>query len=270
MIEHWRQLQNKSSMNMQIKSKTIVFAHGLFVTAKCWNEWVSFFEAKGYNCHAPSNPCHEGTPQEMWSKTPTELGKVNFEDVVEKLRKFIDTLPEKPIIIGHSLGGLSVQKLVEMGKAAAGVCIDGAAPAGIISTQWSFLKSNLPVLNPFKGDSVFYPTKKWFFYAFGNTLTREESDKAFDEFVVPESRNIPRSTTKKFAKIDFRKPHAPLLFIAGEKDHIIPKQLNEKNFNAYKDRNSIKDFKIFENRGHFICGEKNWEEVASYVYGWIK
>jgi pimeloyl-ACP methyl ester carboxylesterase len=257
-------------MSNLINSKTIVFAHGLFVTAQSWSEWVTFFESKGYTCHTPSNPYHNMTRKEMWDNTPEPLGKVNFEDVVNNLAKFIDTLPEKPILIGHSLGGLSVQKLVEMGKSAAGICIDGAAPAGIIPTQWSFLKSNLPVLNPFKGDSVFKPTKDWWFYAFGNNLTRAESDKAFDEFAVPESRNIPRSTTKSYAKINFKKPHVPLLFIAGEKDHIIPKGLNEKNFKAYKDANSKKDFKVFENRGHYICGDKNWKEVANYIYEWIK
>ena len=256
-------------MNNQIESKTIVFAHGLFLTPKCWNKWLTFFEAKGYTCHAPSNPYHEGTPQEMWSNTPKELEKVNFEDVVQKLGTFIDTLPEKPILIGHSLGGLTVQKLAEMGKAAAAVCINGAA-SGIIATQWSFYKSNFRVVNPFMGDSIFYPTKKWFYYTFGNTLTRQQSDNIFDDLVVPESRNIPRSTLKKFAKIDFEKPHVPLLFIAGGKDHIIPKELNEKNFKAYKDINSIKDLKIFENRGHSICADENWEEVASYVYDWLK
>ncbi|MEM7117122.1 MAG: alpha/beta hydrolase [Chloroflexota bacterium] len=256
-------------MNRQLKSKTIVFAHGLFVTAKSWEEWVPFFEAKGYTCHTPANPYHEGTPQEMWNNTPKELGMVTFEDLVEHLSRFIDTLPEKPIVIGHSLGGLVVQKLVELRKAEAGVCIDGAAPAGIITTKWSFLRANIPILNPLKGDSVFYPTKKWFHYAFGNTMTRAESDKVFDKLVVPESRNIPRGTTKEFAKIDFTKPHAPLLFIAGEKDHIIPKELNIKNFEAYEDPNSVRNFKEFENRGHYICGDKNWEEVADYVYQWL-
>ena len=257
-------------MNNQINSKTIVFVHGLFVTAESWNPWVKFFEEKGYTCYTPSNPHHDFTVQEMWTKTPEQLGTVTFQDVVNNVAKLIDTLPEKPIIIGHSLGGLAVQKLIEMGKAAAGICIDGAAPAGILPLYWSFLKANLPVLNPFKGDSVFKPTKDWWFYAFGNNLTRTESDKAFDDFAVPESRNIPRSTTKSYAKIDFKKPHVPLLFIGGEKDHIIPYKLNEKNFKAYKDENSIKTFKVFSNRGHFICGDKNWKEVATYVHNWIK
>jgi pimeloyl-ACP methyl ester carboxylesterase len=257
-------------MNKQINSKTIVFAHGLFVTPKSWKNWVTFFEEKGYACHTPANPFHEASPKELWENTPPQLGKVTFDDVVASLVKFVDTLPEKPIIIGHSLGGLSTQKLVEAGKAAAGVCIDGAAPAGIMTTRWSFIRSNLPVLNPLKGDQVFYPSKEWFHYAFANTLTREASDKIFDQLVVPESRNIPRGTIKNSGKIDFKKAHVPLLFIAGEKDHIIPKELNKKNFGAYKDTQSIREFKEFENRDHFICGEKNWEEVATYVYNWIK
>ena len=68
---------------------------------------------------------------------------------------------------------------------------------------------------------------------------------------------------------DFAKPHVPLLFIAGEKDHIIPKELNKKNFEAYQDPNSVRTYKEFKNRGHFICGDKNWEEVAHYICNWL-
>jgi pimeloyl-ACP methyl ester carboxylesterase len=83
--------------------------------------------------------------------------------------------------------------------------------------------------------------------------------------VEPESRNIPRGTLKRFAKINFKKPHKPLLFIAGEKDHCVPASLNRKNFKAYKDTNSIKEFKEFKSGGYFICGEPNWQEVADYI-----
>jgi pimeloyl-ACP methyl ester carboxylesterase len=86
---------------------------------------------------------------------------------------------------------------------------------------------------------------------------------------LPESRGIPRGTLKKFAKIDLKKAHSPLLFIAGEKDHIVPASLNKKNFKAYKDSSSIITFKKFNGRGHFICGEKNWQEVAAYVADWL-
>jgi pimeloyl-ACP methyl ester carboxylesterase len=100
-------------------------------------------------------------------------------------------------------------------------------------------------------------------------LSREESDKIFDELVVPESRNIPRQTLKKAGKIDFKKPHAPMLFISGEEDHIIPASLNKSNFKRYKDENSVREHKIFEGRDHFIAGEDGWEAVAGYAYQWI-
>jgi pimeloyl-ACP methyl ester carboxylesterase len=74
--------------------------------------------------------------------------------------KFIDALPEKPILIGHSLGGLTVQKLMDLGKGEAGIMIDGAPPMGVIPFELSFWKSNFPVVNPFKGNSVFCAHKK--------------------------------------------------------------------------------------------------------------
>lgn len=252
------------------KSKTIVFIHGLFQNPKSWLEWKNYFEKKGYTCYAPAYPYHDGKPIELRDNINPNLGKLTFSQVVDSLSTFIDQLPEKPILIGHSMGGLAVQKLISMGKGVAGVCIDAAPPKGIFSFKWSFLKSNLPTINPFKGNAICLPDLEWFQYAFCNTMTIEETSVAYNKFVVPESRNIPRSSTKKDGYINFKEPHEPLLFIAGEKDHIIPPSLNKRNFDAYKDPNSKKEFKMFPGRTHFICGQPYWHEVADYIIDWLK
>lgn len=256
-------------MKKSIKSRTIVFVHGLFLNNESWKEWESFLKEKGYTTYAPAYPGHEGRPAELRINTPDSLGLVTFSDVVRKMESFIATLPEKPIIIGHSMGALVAQKLVEKELAEAAVVISSAPPKGVITTKFSFAKSNLGLLNPFKGNSVHHPSKKWFHYAFTNTLSREESDHIFDQYVVPESRNIPRETLKKAGKIDFKKPHVPLLFISGKEDHIIPASLNSTNYKRYKDENSIREHKIFEGRDHFLVGSENWQEVADYVHNWI-
>lgn len=256
-------------MSKTIQSKTIVFIHGLFMNPKSWGPWMNFFEAKGYSCYAPPYPFHEGEPSELRKNINPDLGKLTFGKVINSLASFIDKLPEKPILIGHSMGGLAVQKLIELNKGAAGICIDAAPPKGIFIFKWSFLKANIPTINPLKGNSVCMPDVKWFHYAFCNTMTLEQTQVEYDKFVCPESRNIPRSSTKDDGKIDFKKPHAPLLIIAGEKDNIIPSALNRKNFNAYKDKNSVIDFKEFPDRTHYICGQKNWEEVAGYIAEWV-
>ena len=96
-------------------------------------------------------------------------------------------------------------------------------------------------------------------------MAMEEARIEYNKFVVPESRNNPRRSRKKTEKIDFQKPHKPLLIIAGEKDHVIPSSLNRKNYNAYKNQQSKIDFKEFSGRTHYICGQENWEDVATYI-----
>ena len=252
-----------------MQSKTIVFIHGLFMNPASWAGWVRFYEAKGYKCHTPAFPYHDGNPATLRQNPDPALAQLTFLQVVKSLATFIDTLPEKPILIGHSVGGLLVQKLIELNKGVAGTCIDSAAPKGVNTFKWSFYKANLPVINPLKGNSIFTPTVEWYRYAFCNTMTLAETQVEFDKYVVPESRNIPRSLLKNDGIIDLKKPHAPLLFIAGEKDNIIPASLNKSNFEAYTDKNSKKDFKEFSGRTHYICGQQNWEEVATYISEWI-
>jgi len=253
-----------------MKSKTIVFIHGLFVNPKSWDHWKYYFESKGFTCHTPANPYHSGEPDYLRENINPALGKVTLEDEVNHIADIVDSLSEQPILIGHSLGGLVVQKLLSMGKGSAGVCIDGVPPKGIFTLQWSFWESNFPVLNYFKGDSVFEPNKEWFHYAFAHLMSREDSDLAFDELVVPESRNVPRRTLSAFAEVDFSAPHNPLLFIAGEKDHIVPATLNLENFHAYKNSNSVKEYIEFQGRTHYICGMPGWEEVADHILNWLE
>jgi len=253
-----------------MKSNTIVFIHGLFMNPESWSQWVKYFEDKGYKCYTPAYPFHDGSPVTLRNSINRELGLVTFKQVIDSLVEFIDALPEKPVLIGHSMGGLAVQKLMSMNKGAVGIAIDSAPPKGIFSFKWSFLKANLSTVNPYKGNSVCLPDLNWFHYAFCNTMTIEQTAAEYNKFVVPESRNIARSSTGKDGKIDFSKPHYPLLFIAGEKDNIVPASLVRKNFEAYKGNQSRTEFIEFAGRTHYICCQPNWEDVAIYIASWIK
>jgi pimeloyl-ACP methyl ester carboxylesterase len=254
-----------------MQQRSIVFIHGLFNNSAVWEQWKSFFTQKGFTCYAPDYPYHEGDPGALRANPDARLAQLTLPEVVEHLRKFIVALPDPaPILVGHSMGGLIVQKLIAQGVGAAGVCITSAPPKGVVSFQWSFLRSNLPVVNPFKGNSIFYGSKDWFYTSIANSVSKSDSDRAFEAFFVPESRNIPRSSTGKAGHIDFKAPHAPLLFIGAEQDQITPMSLNQQNVRAYRDQNSITDFKAFPNRSHFICGQPGWQEVATYVAEWLQ
>lgn len=252
------------------QSKTIVFVHGLFVNNTSWANWKTWFENKGYTVHTPANIGHDGNPANLRTNIHPALTGSSFEDVVMNIVKLIDTLPEKPIVVGHSLAGLVVQKLIEMDKAVAGISINGAPPKNVFAPL-STLKIVLPVVNFFKGNSPYIGSKEWYHKAFFNNYTKAESDKLYEQIAVPESRKVARDTVlKSFANVDFKKPHAPLLFIGGSKDNIFHSSFTKKIAGRYKDQNSIVEFKEFEGKSHFIAGEKGWEEVAQYVLSFIE
>ncbi len=262
-----------TTMNKQIESKTIVFIHGLFMNNHTWEAWKTYFESEGYTCYAPAHPKHEGNPANLRANPPVGLERVQFQDWITQLETFIDDLPEKPILIGHSFGGLTAQKLVESGRAAAAILISSAPPKGISTFKPSFIRANLPVISPFKGKTVFNPKeskyKKWFHATIANTLTQDESDQLFERYAVPESRETPRASIRDIAEIDTQKPHVPMLFLGGLEDVIVPNVLLRKTVEKYSDSSSIVDAHFFEGKDHFICGAPGWEEVAGYSLNWL-
>jgi pimeloyl-ACP methyl ester carboxylesterase len=252
------------------KSKSIVLIHGNFVNNVTWTEWKRHYEQKGYTVYTPANPGHEGNPSELRNNVHPDLTKTGFIDVVNNLAQFIDTLSERPLVIGHSMAGMATQKLVEMGKAVAAVSIDGAPPKNVFP-PFSTIKTVLPAFGFFSVNKYFMGSRNWYDRAFFNTLPQEERSKAFERFAVPESYKVSRQLVlDSFSNIDFKKPHVPILFIGGGNDNIFPHSLTQAIANKYGDKNSRVDLKIFENKSHFICGEPGWENVANYILDWYE
>lgn len=249
---------------------TIIFVHGMFLTGKSWEHWLPFFAQRGYECLAPSWPLHDGEPSELRANVPPGTGELSLDHLVDHFAAVARGQANKPILIGHSLGGLVAQKLVERDLAAAAVCISSVAPNAMLSFDWSFFKNAAQIANPIKGDSPFEMTEEGFYANFCNTMTKEENARAYHRYAVHESRNVLRDAMGKAGRIDLDRPHAPLLFIAAENDAIIPDKLNRKNAEAYKDKNSRSDFREFAGRGHFICGQAGWEEIAEYAATWLE
>jgi pimeloyl-ACP methyl ester carboxylesterase len=252
-----------------MKNRLILFIHGMYMNSLCWEGWLPYFQEKGYEVLAPDWPGRNQPIEVLRKNHPDpQLGQLTLSRVLEHFVNIIQELDEKPVIIGHSMGGLVVQLLLQRDLAAAGVAIDSAPPMGVFTTKWSFLKSNWAHITPFVSQS--HPiemTFERFQYTFVNTLPLSEQQAAYERYVLPESRRVPRESL--LARVDFKKPRPPLLLIAGSADHIIPASLNKSNHARYKASPSRTDYKEFEGRTHFIIGQKNWKEVADYVLAWL-
>jgi len=175
-----------------MKTKTIVLIHGMFMTPLCWENWVPYYESKGYRVFAPPWPGRDKPIENLRrNHADPRLAELKLSDVVERMERVIDSLEEKPALIGHSMGGLVVQLLLQKDLAVAGVAIDPAPPQGVLTTKWSFIKSNFPAINPLLVNRPVVMSFEHFQYAFVNTLPLDEQRAAYDRYVVPESRRVP-------------------------------------------------------------------------------
>ncbi|HEY4399600.1 MAG TPA: alpha/beta hydrolase [Lactobacillaceae bacterium] len=255
-------------------TKTILFIHGAWMTPASWQAMRTDFEALGYKTLAPAWPYHEATILEQRTQPDQRLTKIGLAELVKHYANIIAGLPEQPILVGHSFGGLLVQLLLDKGYGAAGIAIDSAAPKGILAAAYpSAVRSSAAVLlRPWHRLNL--PTPAQFNYAFANGLTDAEQRNAYT-YAVPETTSIffqlvaatfqPNSpATVNFDNLN----RAPLLLIAGENDHIVPPKMVQANFHKYNKKTDTTMIS-FPNRTHWIIGQTGHEAVSQAIHKWL-
>lgn len=259
-------------------TKNIVFIHGAWLTSLSWEYFMDYFQKRGYNCIAPEWPYRNRSVQELREDTAPELAEIGGDELTDHFEKIIRAMDEPPILFGHSFGGLIVQRLLDRGLGNCGVCLDSVAPEGILAVDWTVLKANSSVLFKWMGwEKVQTMTMDEFAYAFANTLPQDRQEYFYDRYVVPETGRIffqiafaqldPHHATRVNFKNNDR---APLLMIAGEKDHLVPAHITRANYDHYKHSTARTDFVEFKDRSHLLMAQDGWEEICTYIADWLE
>ena len=257
-------------------SQSIVFIHGAWVTPTCWERMLPWFEAQGYRCVAPAWPGKDRSVEAIRAD-PSALAGLGIGEIVDHYDRLIRAMDEPPIIVGHSYGGLFTQILLDRGLGAAGVAIDSAPPRGVWAYEPTALRSLLGALTRYMlGRKVVRWSFESFRYAFVHTLAEADARAAYERHVIPETGRVffqsafallnPRSP----ARVDFANGRrAPLLLIAGGKDHVVPAVINRRNHRAYARSAARTDVREFPERVHWTIAQDGWEEVASHAASWL-
>lgn len=257
---------------MKRQSKSVLFITGAFVGSNCWDEWKDHFHAQGYNSTAPPWPHKEASPEALRNRQPDAMIAANrLSSLTDYYAEIAQKMDEAPILIGHSIGGLIVQLLLQRGIGSLGIAIHSVPPQGIFTFKLSFLKAGWKALGFFTSTKETYlmSFSTWC-YAFTNGMTCDKQKETYFQFVVPESKLIVRDTVSSAAKINFNNPHAPLLFVSGSSDHTIPASLNYSNYKKYRNSGSVTEYQEFKGRNHFVLGQETWKENADYILEWIR
>lgn len=246
--------------------KTIMFITGAFINHSCWEEWSAFFESKGYKTVAPPWPYKNETSQTLRQQPHPKIAAIRLAFLLEYYTEIIAKLPVKPILIGHSYGGLLTQLLIQKELGYAGICIHSIPPGNLIYFNMGFYKKIGSILNfsCFGRKSYLMPFKKWQQY-FTGQMSFEEQKETYEQLLIPESQILFRDIFSKTAKVDFKKKHAPLLFVSGSEDFFIPASVQYSNFKKYKNIHSITCYKEFQNSNHLVLKQQNWEYIAAFI-----
>src|SRR5439155_11602341 len=150
-----------------------------------WNKWMEFFRENGYDAVAASWPGDSETT-EATRRNADAVAGYGVTEIADHIAEQLKAFEKKPILIGHSFGGLLVQNLLGRDLAAAGIAIDPAPIKGVPELPFSALKSSFPVLsNPLNFKRTVSLTEHQFRFDFTNALPKQEAKELYDRYAMP-------------------------------------------------------------------------------------
>ncbi|CAH0218433.1 hypothetical protein SRABI98_02430 [Microbacterium sp. Bi98] len=257
----------------------IVLIHGLWMTPKSWDTWAERFRAQGHEVIIPGWPGIDDRSVEDIRRDPSALKGIGLKQIADNYERIIRALPVKPIIMGHSFGGVLTQMLADRGLGAVYVGVAPGQTAGVTALPLSTLWTGTPILsNPFGINGAKPLSKRHFHFTFGNDLPRAASDALWEEYAVNSYNKVffegvtsVLNEKGGVTHVDYaRADRAPLLVITGEIDHVVPPAIGRAIVKKYHSSGStaIVEYKEYAGRTHRLVSQDGWEEIADYALTW--
>jgi pimeloyl-ACP methyl ester carboxylesterase len=242
-------------------SVPLLFVHGAWHAAWCWDEnFLKFFADKGYRALAVSLRGHGNSP------TDKPLRSCSVADFVEDISVVADSLPKPPVVIGHSMGGLIVQKYLESNDSPAGVLMTSMPPQGNLGSAvrwlrkrpWHFTKMTvtgkaLPYIStPQLARERFFSahTPESDVEKYAARLQEDSSRVGIDCLVL----SLPRP----------KRVRTPLLVLGADDDGAHTRKEVLATARAYRT-----EAEFFPNMGHDMMLEPGWVAVADRIHAWL-
>lgn len=246
-----------------------MFVHGAFCRGGAWSGWQRRFEALGYQTFAPDLRHHD---TDGGATPDARLAGTSMADYVADLEASIDELGCRPIVVGHSMGGLLAQMLAARGKAAAAILLAPSSPWGIPPSTADQAMAALGLMKAGSfWETALVPS---FDIAVQNSLNRLSPAAQHQVFrwFVPESGralfevlywalDLERRTHVDESAIDCR-----MLALTGEDDVICPPQALAPLARKYA---PLLEIEILPGHAHWILTEPGWERIADRIADWL-
>jgi pimeloyl-ACP methyl ester carboxylesterase len=240
----------------------LVFVHGAYVGAWCWEEnFLPWFAAKGYSCHAVSLRGHGA------SEGRDSLDEFGLSDYAADVAGVAASLPEAPILIGHSMGALVVQKYLDAGGEAAGVVLACPVPSfGVMPATFALAWTNPRLFAGIQGiaagagASLEVVAEAMFAGPVDAERLREVRSR-----MQRESRRALMDMSGWGLPNPWRMRRPRTLVLAAGKDALMPQ--------AHTAATAVMlgaEYKVVEGLGHAIMLDAQWLRAAEAILEWVE
>lgn len=256
----------------------VVFVHGLWLHHTSWQPWQDLFAEHGYAPVAPPWPGEAATVAATRAD-PGPMAGYGVAEVTDHFGDVIAALPRRPIVIGHSFGGLIAQILLGRGLADAAVAIDPAPIKGVLALPRSALKvASVALKNPANAKRTVALTPEEFTYGFANDRTPAESAELYERWAIPSpGRPLFQAATANFVyhavtTVDLRNSHrGPLLITQGGRDHTVPPAITKATYKMHAAKSSaVTTLLDLPTANHSLTVDSDWRQVADPVLTWLR
>jgi non-heme chloroperoxidase len=259
------------------KATPIVFVHGLWLLPSSWNRWVTLFEEAGYVGLTPGWPDDPETVAEARDHPEVFAGK-GISEIADYEEAIIRRLDRKPVIIGHSFGGLLTMILAGRGLAAASVAISPAPFRGVLPLPISALRAaSVALRNPANWNRAVPLSYEQFRYSFANAVGEDEAKELYLGYSVPgageplfqaASANFNPWTEAKVNSTNSER--GPMLIVSADSDHTVPWAIADAAYKKQKRNKSVTEIVKMPGRGHALTIDAGWREVAVKALEFVK
>ena len=256
-----------NNLEVRIKKSTkksqkipLLFIHGAWHGAWCWHNFLDFFSENGFDCYAPSLWGHGN------SDNPKNLKTTRLDDYIDNIKNVIDSIYEasgkKPVIIGHSMGGLVTQKYLESDPDIPKAILLAPVPRHGVWQTTLRMTARLPL-------QFIAANLTWSLYPLVGTKKRTR--KAFFSENIPDNKlneyflqMQDESYLGFWDMLVFRLPSpkkvkTPVTVLGAENDTIFAVKEIQSTAKAYGTEAVIFDM------AHDMMLEENWQDVAAYI-----
>lgn len=237
--------------------RPVLFVHGYFVDGSVWTRWLELFAARGVPAVAVHLRGRTG------SVVGTDLGRASINDFVDDAARVARHIGAATVV-GHSMGGLVAQKLVERGDVSSCVLVTPAPPRGIPVLSPRVAIRQLKYMPAILRSRVVQPGREDLREIVFNHVPPADQEALFAR-MVPDSGRAGREMSITGVPVDASRVRVPMLVIAAEDDQFIPARIVERVARRYG-----ATLEVIPGHGHMIILEPDWERLADRVERWIR